>query len=139
MPRLKTDEVGDVLQVARVRILRYLARQGVVRLLPEALGINDELAERNPVLAQLAAVAQLRRCQGCHPRVPSCAAGLPCNTLLPHNRVRLELNTTDSNSDRAGASRGPRPQRTTRANTERIQPRSEVADEGRSSDGDGKI
>ena len=36
LPRLTTDEVGDVLQVARVRILRYLARRGVVRLLPEA-------------------------------------------------------------------------------------------------------
>jgi hypothetical protein len=47
----------DVLQVARVRILRYLARRGVVRLLPEALEINDELAERDPVLAQLAAAA----------------------------------------------------------------------------------
>ena len=28
LPRLKTDEVGDVLQVARVPILRYLARRG---------------------------------------------------------------------------------------------------------------
>jgi hypothetical protein len=57
LPRLKTDEVGDVLQVARVRILRYLARRGVVHLSPEALEINDELAERDPVLAQLAAAA----------------------------------------------------------------------------------
>jgi hypothetical protein len=32
LPRLATDEVGDVLQVARVRILPYLARRGVVRL-----------------------------------------------------------------------------------------------------------
>jgi len=57
LPRLKTDEVGDVLQVARVRILRYLARRGVVRLLPEALEVSDDLAERDPVLAQLAAAA----------------------------------------------------------------------------------
>ena len=56
-PRLKTDEVGDVLQVARVRILRYLARRGVVHLSPEALEINDELAARDPVLAQPAAAA----------------------------------------------------------------------------------
>jgi hypothetical protein len=49
--------VIDVLQVARVRILRYLARRGVVRLLPDALEIDDELAERDPVLAQLAAAA----------------------------------------------------------------------------------
>ena len=57
LPRLKTDEVGDVLQVARVRILRYLARRGVVQMLPEALEIQDELVERDPVLAQLAAAA----------------------------------------------------------------------------------
>ena len=74
LPRLKTDEVGDALQVARVRILRYLARRGVVRLLPEALEGSDDLAERDPVLAQLAAAAvsglppagpELR----CHPAV----------------------------------------------------------------------
>lgn len=57
MPRLKTDEVSDVLQVARVPILRYLARRGVVRLSPEALEIDDELAARDPVLARLAAAA----------------------------------------------------------------------------------
>jgi len=77
--------VIDVLQVARVRILRYLARRGVVHLLPETLEIidawaagrlrrprtiagghgnpsrvpmsDDELASRDPVLAQLAAAA----------------------------------------------------------------------------------
>ena len=57
LPRLKTNEVSDVLQVARVRILRYLARRGVVHLSPEALEIDDELAARDPVLAQLAAAA----------------------------------------------------------------------------------
>jgi hypothetical protein len=57
LPRLKTDEVADVLQVARVRILRYLARRGVVHLLPEAREIDNELAARDPVLAQLAAAA----------------------------------------------------------------------------------
>ncbi len=84
LPRLATDEVGDVLQIARLRILRYLARRGVVRLLPETLEMDaweagrlrrprtivggngnpprvpmsdDELAERDPVLAQLAAAA----------------------------------------------------------------------------------
>ncbi|HEX7507945.1 MAG TPA: hypothetical protein VF550_14300 [Polyangia bacterium] len=30
LPRLRTDEVSAVLQVTRVRILRYLARLGVV-------------------------------------------------------------------------------------------------------------
>jgi hypothetical protein len=40
-----------------VRILRYLARRGVVHLSPEALEIDDELAARDPMLAQLAAAA----------------------------------------------------------------------------------
>jgi hypothetical protein len=73
--------VIDVLQVARVRILRYLARRGVVRLLPEALEINDELAERDPVLAQLAAAA---------------VSGLP--PAGPEQRCRspIRLSTTDS-------------------------------------------
>ena len=44
LPRLATDEVGDVLQVARVRILRYLARRGVLRLLPEAALEMDVLS-----------------------------------------------------------------------------------------------
>jgi hypothetical protein len=57
LPRLGTDEVGDVLQVARVRILRYLARRGVLRRLPATLEINDEPAARDPVLAELAAAA----------------------------------------------------------------------------------
>ena len=55
LPRLKTEEVGDVMQVARVRILRFLARRGVVRVSAEALQIDDELGVRDPVLAQLAA------------------------------------------------------------------------------------
>jgi hypothetical protein len=49
--------IGQDVADARGRILRYLARRGVVRLLPEALAINDELAERDPVLAQPAAAA----------------------------------------------------------------------------------
>jgi hypothetical protein len=41
----------------RVRILRFLARRGVVHLSPEALEVDDGLAARDPVLAQLAAAA----------------------------------------------------------------------------------
>jgi len=109
LPRLKTDEVGDVLQVARVRILRYLARRGVVRLLPEALEIidawaagrlrrprtiagghgnpsrvpmsDDELASRDPVLAQLAAAA---------------VAGLPPAGPEQRCRPAVQLARTDS-------------------------------------------
>ena len=85
LPRLATDEVGDVLQVARVRILRYLARRGVVRLLPEALEINDELAERDPVLARLAAAAV----SGLPvPTGPTACPPCPCPTRLRRARRR---------------------------------------------------
>lgn len=46
-----------MLQVARVRIVLYLARRGLVRVSPEALEVDDDLAARDPVLAQLAAAA----------------------------------------------------------------------------------
>jgi hypothetical protein len=54
---LKTDEVADVLQIAKVRVLKALERRGMVRVTPEALEIDDALAARDPALAQLAATA----------------------------------------------------------------------------------
>ena len=48
LPRLSTTDVADALQVARVRILGYLKRRGVVRVDDDALFIDDELAERHP-------------------------------------------------------------------------------------------
>lgn len=61
LPRLSTTEVADALQVARARILRYLERQRVITLDPDSasdvLTVSDELAERDPALAQLAAAA----------------------------------------------------------------------------------
>jgi hypothetical protein len=68
LPRLKTDEVADVLQVARVRILRYLARRGVVHLLPEAREIDNELAARRPRAALPSPrAARSHRQRGPHP------------------------------------------------------------------------
>jgi Putative transposase/Transposase zinc-binding domain len=55
--RLKTDEVADVVQITKARVLKALARRGVVRVSPEALEVDDALADRDPVLAQLAAAA----------------------------------------------------------------------------------
>jgi hypothetical protein len=55
--RLKTDEVADVVQITKVRVLKALERRGVVRVSPEALEVDDALANRDPVLAQLAAAA----------------------------------------------------------------------------------
>lgn len=57
LPRLKTDEVADVVQIAKTRVLKALARRGVVRVSPEALEVDESLATRDPVLAQLAAAA----------------------------------------------------------------------------------
>src|SRR5690606_16420948 len=57
LPRLSTSDVADVLQIARVRILRYLERRGVVQVDEESTRLHDELSEREPALAQLARAA----------------------------------------------------------------------------------
>ena len=54
---LKTDEVAEVVQIAKTRVLKALERRGVVRVSPEALEVDDALAARDPGLAQLAAAA----------------------------------------------------------------------------------
>jgi hypothetical protein len=55
--RLKTDEVADVVQITKTRVLKALERRGVVRVSPEALEVDDAFAARDPVLAHLAAAA----------------------------------------------------------------------------------
>jgi hypothetical protein len=55
--RLKTDEVADVVQITKARVLKALERRGVVRFSPEALEVDDSFAASDPVLAQLAAAA----------------------------------------------------------------------------------
>jgi hypothetical protein len=55
--RLKTDEVADVVQIAKIRVLKALERRGVVRVSAEDLEVDDAFAARDPVLAQLAAAA----------------------------------------------------------------------------------
>jgi hypothetical protein len=57
LPRLRTDEVADLLQIIRARVLRFLARRGVVDVSDDATVVPDELADKEPVLAQLAAAA----------------------------------------------------------------------------------
>jgi hypothetical protein len=55
--RLKTDEVADVVQITKARVLKALDRRGVVRVSPEALEVDDSFAASDPVLAQLAVAA----------------------------------------------------------------------------------
>jgi len=57
LPRLKTSEVADMVQITKVRVLKALERRGVVRVNPESLEVDDVLSARDPVLAQLAAAA----------------------------------------------------------------------------------
>ena len=57
LPHLKSDEVADVLQVAKTRILKVLERLGAVQVMPDALAVDDAWAARDPVMAQLAAAA----------------------------------------------------------------------------------
>jgi len=57
LPRLSTQDVADVLQIARVRILKFLVRRNIVEAGPDACLLPDDLALREPALAQLAAAA----------------------------------------------------------------------------------
>jgi hypothetical protein len=66
LPHLDTSDLADVLQVIRVRILKYLQRRGVVVLRPllgvvesrhELTLLDNDFADREPALAQLAAAA----------------------------------------------------------------------------------
>ncbi|MFC1641677.1 transposase zinc-binding domain-containing protein, partial [Myxococcota bacterium] len=59
LPCLETTDVADLLQVIRVRVLRWLERQGVVECTehPELTLLDDDFAEREPALAALAMAA----------------------------------------------------------------------------------
>ena len=66
LPHLDTSDLADVLQVIRVRILKYLERRGVMVLRPllgvvesrhELTLLDDDFVEREPALAQLASAA----------------------------------------------------------------------------------
>jgi hypothetical protein len=69
--------------VAPVRVLKALARRGVVRVSLDVLEVDDALAERDPVLAQLAtaAVAGLPAPSG-----PRACHTCPCPTRLRRAR-----------------------------------------------------
>jgi hypothetical protein len=57
LPHLDTSDLADVLQVIRVRILNFLERRGVVESRHELTLLDDDFAEREPALAQLASAA----------------------------------------------------------------------------------
>ena len=57
LSRLSTSDVADILQIVEVRILRFLKRRGVIEIEPEATVIDEDLAEREPAMAALAAAA----------------------------------------------------------------------------------
>lgn len=58
LPRISDTAVADLLQVIRARLLRYLVRRHVVEDDEgQTRFLADDLAEREPALAQLAAAA----------------------------------------------------------------------------------
>jgi hypothetical protein len=54
---LDTSDLADLLQVMRVRILKYLEHHSVIESRQELTLLDDGFAEREPALAQLAAAA----------------------------------------------------------------------------------
>ena len=59
LPRISDTAVADLLQVIRTRVMRFLVRRHVVEADTDAdtMLLPDDLAERDPALAQLAAAA----------------------------------------------------------------------------------
>ncbi len=54
---LDDSDLADLLQVIRVRVLGFLERKGVIESRQELTLVDDDFAEREPALAQLAAAA----------------------------------------------------------------------------------
>ena len=57
LPRLESMDVADLLQIVRARVIAFLVRRGVLEDDGELTLLPDDLAEREPALAQLAAAA----------------------------------------------------------------------------------
>ena len=57
LPYLDDSDLADLLQVIRVRLLNFLQRRGVIESRDELRLVDDDFAERDPALAQLAAAA----------------------------------------------------------------------------------
>lgn len=57
LTNLDTSDVADLLQVIRVRVLNFLERRGIVESRRELTLLDDDFANREPDLAQLASAA----------------------------------------------------------------------------------
>lgn len=57
LTHLDDSDLADLLQVIRVRLVNFLLRRGVIEGRQELILLNDDFAEREPALAQLAAAA----------------------------------------------------------------------------------
>jgi hypothetical protein len=55
--QLDDSDLADLLQVIRVRVLGFLERRGIIESRHELMLLDDDFAEREPALAQLAAAA----------------------------------------------------------------------------------
>ena len=57
LPYISDTAVADVLQIARSRIITFLSRRGVVEVTDDLVTVSDDLADRDPALAALAAAS----------------------------------------------------------------------------------
>jgi hypothetical protein len=57
LTHLDDSDIADLLQVIRVRLVNFLLRRGVIESRHELTLLDDDFAEREPALAQLAAAA----------------------------------------------------------------------------------
>ena len=57
LPQLHDSDLADLLQVIRVRLVNFLLRRGIIESRQELTLLDDDFADREPALAQLAAAA----------------------------------------------------------------------------------
>jgi hypothetical protein len=78
---LSNRELADLMQAVRIRVLGYLARQGVIESSADLTIVDNEFAEHEPALAALARASVA----GSLPRDPSGGPGRPSSCTA--NRV----------------------------------------------------
>jgi hypothetical protein len=84
LPELATRDVADLVQVVRARVVRLLIHQGVVEDDDTLTVLTDDIAEREPALARLAAAAV----SGLAPAGPERRNGLHPVTLRGRRHIQ---------------------------------------------------
>jgi hypothetical protein len=87
LPSLSSNDVADLLQAVRIRVLRFLARAGVIDDARELAVVDADFAEREPALASLARASV----SGPPPAGPEHRRASSATSATPASRPRSSL------------------------------------------------